>query len=325
MNIFSNSVRNVSAVLAGLLIFCCSAFGQSVSPSLEKIIINEVTSDSMISVVVFIDNDNGANSAKSASIMPNLSMKNRHEMVVSALRSNHKTVTSQAKSEILKIAPKAKIDEFWIAPIVVVELPANKLESIIDLPGIAAVYNNGDLEAIEPVDIGYSTAKISSGISNHISALNVPAVWDLGITGKDRLVCNFDTGVEGDHPALSNKWRGNTSDFSASFFAPSSETGLTFDKTGHGTHTMGLMVGNNDVDSFGVAPDAEWIAAAVVDQGLPLSQTFAEIIAAYQWAIDPDGNPTTVSDMPDVILNSWGSQSHHHLKKSSLMRLLPIQ
>jgi len=31
-----------------------------------------------------------------------------------------------------------------------------------------------------------------------------------------------------------------------------------------------------------------------------------DILAAFQWAIDPDGNSATVTDMPDVILNSWG-------------------
>ncbi|MFH2036494.1 MAG: S8 family serine peptidase, partial [Candidatus Zixiibacteriota bacterium] len=306
MNRFSIKIRNISLLLAGLFIIYCPSFGQAVSASIEKIIYNDVSSDSTVSVVIFIDNENGAISAKSASAMPNQTLQGRHKMVIDALRSNNSIATARIKSEILKIAPSAIIREFWIAPVISVDVAASKLKAIADLPDVAGIYENGQLEAIEPVEIGYGAAKVSSGVSSHIAALNIPELWARGLTGKGRLVCNFDTGVESWHPALGSKWRGNIAPFASSFFAPSSTTGLTFDKTGHGTHTMGLMVGNNEIDSFGVAPDAQWIAAAVVDQGLPLSQTFAEIIAAYQWAIDPDGNPNTISDMPDVILNSWG-------------------
>lgn len=28
-------------------------------------------------------------------------------------------------------------------------------------------------------------------------------------------------------------------------------------------------------------------------------------IAAFQWAMNPDGNPATIDDMPDAISNSW--------------------
>ena len=66
------------------------------------------------------------------------------------------------------------------------------------------------------------------------------------------------------------------------------------------------MVGSTPTDTFGVAPDAEWIAAGVVDQGRNLNGTFSDILAAYQWALDPDDDPNTTDDVPDVILNSWG-------------------
>jgi len=67
------------------------------------------------------------------------------------------------------------------------------------------------------------------------------------------------------------------------------------------------MVGAVDGDTIGVAPGAEWISAGVIDQpGRSLSMTISDIIEAFQWALDPDGDPTTTDDVPDVILNSWG-------------------
>jgi bacillopeptidase F len=63
---------------------------------------------------------------------------------------------------------------------------------------------------------------------------------------------------------------------------------------------MGTITGLDAAtnDTVGVAPNAEWIAAATIGTGYSAS-------AAFQWALDPDGNPSTTDDMPDVISNSW--------------------
>jgi len=45
---------------------------------------------------------------------------------------------------------------------------------------------------------------------------------------------------------------------------------------------------------------AKWISAAVID--IP----GASILEAFEWAANPDGNPNTVDDVPDVINHSWG-------------------
>jgi len=55
-----------------------------------------------------------------------------------------------------------------------------------------------------------------------------------------------------------------------------------------------------------VAPGAQWITAAVIDQGVSFSATIADILSAFDWALDPDGDTLTTNDVPDVICNSWG-------------------
>jgi hypothetical protein len=69
---------------------------------------------------------------------------------------------------------------------------------------------------------------------------------------------------------------------------------------------MGIMVGKTEQETTGVAFDAQWICAAVVDRGRDFSSTISDILGAFEWAVDPDGNPETIDDVPDVINNSWG-------------------
>ncbi|MBK7632097.1 MAG: S8 family serine peptidase [Ignavibacteriales bacterium] len=114
---------------------------------------------------------------------------------------------------------------------------------------------------------------------------------------------DIDTGVHPNHPALNFKWRGNHVPSNQAWFDPVSGTTVPSDCDGHGSHTMGTMVGYSPTtgDTVGVAPDAEWIAAKTICSSPHTSNS----VAAFQWAIDPDGNPLTITDMPDVISNSW--------------------
>ena len=36
------------------------------------------------------------------------------------------------------------------------------------------------------------------------------------------------------------------------------------------------------------------------------------MISAFQWALDPDGNPETTVDVPDVINNSYGTTGEYN-------------
>ena len=68
---------------------------------------------------------------------------------------------------------------------------------------------------------------------------------------------------------------------------------------------MGTMTGLAPDDTIGVAPGAEWIAATPSTRApTPASTTTSS--TAFQWFADPDGNPGTIDDVPDVVQNSWG-------------------
>ncbi|RMF60671.1 MAG: T9SS C-terminal target domain-containing protein, partial [Calditrichaeota bacterium] len=135
--------------------------------------------------------------------------------------------------------------------------------------------------------------------------INADKLWKRGVTGKGRLVMGLDTGVDGNHPALSARWRGNDPGVppNAAWFDPDGST-FPFDNNSHGTHTMGTMAGLDTLthDTIGVAFEAKWIAARTIGAG---GDYTSNNIAAYQWAMNPDGDPNTIEDMPDAIGCSW--------------------
>jgi subtilisin family serine protease len=79
------------------------------------------------------------------------------------------------------------------------------------------------------------------------------------------------------------------------------------DDFGHGTHTMGTMVGDDGgSNQVGMAPGAKWIGCRNMDVGVGTPTTYTE---CFQWFIAPtdlnDQNPNPAL-APHVINNSWG-------------------
>jgi hypothetical protein len=68
---------------------------------------------------------------------------------------------------------------------------------------------------------------------------------------------------------------------------------------------MGTITGRAGSDTIGVAPDAKWIASSCIDR-VSGPGRFAVYASAFEWAADPDGDPGTSDDVPDVVSNSWG-------------------
>lgn len=133
----------------------------------------------------------------------------------------------------------------------------------------------------------------------NISLINAPALWNMGYTGQGIVIASMDTGVSLSHPDLSAQWRGGTN----SWFDPYGEHATPADLDGHGTSTMGIMLGSNAGGTdIGVAPAAQWIAVKMFDDNGTTTAT--AIHQGYQWLLDPDGNPAT-ADAPQVVNNSW--------------------
>src|SRR5262245_12693370 len=134
----------------------------------------------------------------------------------------------------------------------------------------------------------------------NIDQIRAPEVWAMNpaYTGVGAVVGSFDTGVDGTHPDLASRYRGNDA---ISWLDPYNQHDSPTDIDGHGTHTTGTAVGGDaGGTSIGVAPGAKWIAAkAWSDEGFGLVSAFHQI---FEWFLAPGGDP---ANAPDVVNASW--------------------
>ncbi|MDX1479695.1 MAG: S8 family peptidase, partial [Saprospiraceae bacterium] len=77
------------------------------------------------------------------------------------------------------------------------------------------------------------------------------------------------------------------------------------DDNGHGTHTMGTMVGRSGMDTIGVAPGARWIACRNMERGYGSPASYIECFEWFLAPTDLDGNKPDPARAPHVINNSW--------------------
>lgn len=151
-----------------------------------------------------------------------------------------------------------------------------------------------------------------------LNIIRAPQVWtDFGKRGEGIVVANVDTGVQVNHPALVNSYRGTatgSNDFN--FYDPMNVCGgTTCDNNGHGSHTMGTMVGDDGgANQIGVAPLAKWIAAKGCESN---SCSDTALLRSGEWMLAPcafgdnPGDPSCNPSLrPNLINNSWGDTGH---------------
>jgi len=147
-----------------------------------------------------------------------------------------------------------------------------------------------------------------------LETINATGMWQLGYTGYGRKALVIDTGNEVDHPALRTQYLGQWATTPESWNGTGDPVPCIEEEGGlsdHGTHVTGTVCGLDRLteDTIGVAFDAQWMGGGVFLSGCEgySSGGVRSILETFQWSLDPDGNPATVSDMPDVINNSWNS------------------
>ncbi|WP_372352136.1 S8 family serine peptidase [Streptomyces sp. KL116D] len=148
-----------------------------------------------------------------------------------------------------------------------------------------------------------------------VADIKADQVWDqYQDRGEGIVVASVDTGVQYDHPDLVANYRGNNGDGTFTndynFYDPSGVCATSTtpcDNAGHGTHTMGTMVGKNGI---GVAPNAKWIAAKGCESD---NCTDGNLLAAGQWILAPtdhNGQNPRPDLAPNIVNNSWGEKGN---------------
>ena len=209
---------------------------------------------------------------------------------------------------------------YWVANMIWVKTDASVADELAGRTDVSRLAANPSVRmpALPAVNAVDAAPNATSAIEWGVSKIRAPEMWAAGFTGQGIVVAGADTGYSWTHPALVGKYRGwNGSSVNHNFQwhdaihtgggSCGANTTAPCDDSGHGTHTMGTMVGDDGTgNQVGVAPGARWIGCRNMDQGNGTPTTYAE---CFQWFIAPtdladnNANPALA---PHVINNSWG-------------------
>ena len=137
-------------------------------------------------------------------------------------------------------------------------------------------------------------------------SIGADRVWhDFGVRGAGVVIGQSDSGVQWDHPELVDSYRGGDGSHEYNWFDAWESSPFPYDASGHGTHTLGSIVGHN----VGVAPDAIWFGCANLVRNYASPSLYLDcmqfMLAPYPFGGDPlvDGD---ASFSADILNNSWG-------------------
>ncbi len=236
----------------------------------------------------------------------------RHSTVLETLQGQAKDSQTNLLADLESSKAGGTILGFtshWIVNAVVVTGTVDAIRELAARADVERVEADLVVELIEPIKSKKVVADGSRGvgITPGVVAVGARRVWDeLGIDGSGVVVGVLDTGVAGNHIALTDRWRGNTEPVEECWLDAAQLGHATpMDTHGHGSHVMGSITGLAADDTIGVAPGALWIATNIINSGTGVDFDNG-VIASLEFMADPDNNPLTLDDMPVVVQNSWG-------------------
>ncbi len=239
--------------------------------------------------------------------------------VVSALQATAARSQAPLRAHLDEAQAAGLVDSytpFWIVNAIAVRAHPAAIHELATRPDVAAIHLDHYRRWLPPntkkpgfsEKPGFSIKNlVSSSVEWNVSRVRADEVWSaLHISGTGTIVAGVDTGVDWLHPALQSSYRGYNP------HGPSNHTYNWYDATdggalypvdgnGHGSHTLGTIVGQ---DGIGVAPGARWIGVRVLNsEGYGYDSW---IHAGFQWLLAPGGDPARA---PDVINCSWGNSN----------------
>ena len=301
--------RKLLLAAAALAVLAGAAWAGEISPGLQAQL-DRTDDDTPIKCMVFMRDRVDVAALDLQLHLEKAPLATRHARVLRELQDVAKT----SQADLIADLDAAKADgsvlgftPHWIVNGIVIKATRDAIYRLAERADVDRIEPDLVPELIAPVEEYPATDTRGVGITPGVVNINARRVWDeLGIRGDGVIVGILDTGVDGNHPALASRWRG--------LFAPPEHAWIdvlgspsTFptDNNSHGTHVMGTITGLADDDTIGVAPGATWIASNVIDQSAG-SEFDNDVLVSLAFMADPDGDPGTIDDVPDVIQNSWG-------------------
>jgi len=293
------------AVLAG------PAAGGKLDPELASQVANAAPDQQISALVMGAEQMDIAELERQIDALGHNTRQQRHEFVVEQAQG----LAARTQGDLLRTLQAWKdqgrvrsFQAFWITNMIAVQGLPGVFPQLAARADVGTIYVNAPVQPRTAWAEGRpAPPNAMLTLPDNLVCVNLQPAWNLGFKGQGRLVATFDSGADGNHPAFASRWRGarpgrhwweGWRDLNGTSTFP-------FDPVGHGTHVLGILCGQKpDGTPIGVAPGADWICASVL-----MGYDEQKVIDCYQWATDPDGNPSTVDDVPDVINNSWGTSA----------------
>lgn len=304
-----------AVLLAAVLLLAGTAWAGVIAPGLESQM-QSLNGDDEVKVLVVLRDQADIDTMNRQLHESRATFQQRHRAVLGALQDVAGR-SQGALTDYLEARTRGGgirgYTPHWLVNSVVVVGTVDAVRELALRDDVEVIEPDLKVELIEPIRSEKAVPRDGFrgiGMAPGIDAIQAPRVWrELGIDGTGVIVGNMDTGVDGNHPALSARWRGLFADPSECWLDNSGQGTPDFPVDnhyiGHGTHVMGTITGQAPDDTIGVAPGALWIASNTINQGAG-SEFDNDVIQSLEWFADPDGNPETTDDVPRVIQNSWG-------------------
>jgi len=292
--------------------------GAPIEPELLRVLL-EAEPDEYLRIIVYLREQADLEAAVAGA----QSVTEARSRVVSALQAQAARSQAPLRSYLEGAQVSGLLESytsFWIFNGIAVRARPSLVHALAAHPTVAAVHldhyrrwlaaeiptSNLQLPTSNPQP---PTSNLQSPASTEwgIARIRADQVWaSLHVSGTGVVVAGMDTGVDWLHPALQANYRGYN------LHGPATHTYSWHDATGsgalypvdghgHGSHTLGTVVGQ---DGIGVAPGARWITVRVLSsQGYGYDSWMHE---GFQWFLAPGGDP---AQAPDVVNCSWGSDN----------------
>lgn len=200
-----------------------------------------------------------------------------------------------------------KVQSLWITNQIAIQVASQEfIEILASMDEISRIQEDEIEQLIQPIESRATNENSVKAVNQWgIQMIQAPEAWSLfnGTDGSGIIVAGIDTGVRYSHNILLNNYKNDSHDW----FDPYNATEIPHDYHGHGTHTIGTIVGLN---GFGVAPGAQWIACkGLYDNG---SGSTSALITCGQFLIcptAPNGTDADCSKTPHIVNNSWGGDA----------------